>query len=577
MSKTLFWYLFRDLVRIFLMASGALAAIMSFGGLLRPLTENGLDAAQVGKMLSYLTPAMMAYSLPAAALFATTVTYGRLAADNELTACRAAGISYTVIGLPALVLGLMVAIFSILLLCFIVPVFSLRVEKVIYSNLANVIVNKIERNHQIRFGTLSGASTVFAQDARVLPADPNSPDAQRVELIGPAIVTYEKPDAVTKLRLPKEFCTAQSAVVRIHPAGDDPVLDPGEMTIQLLQGAKFPRTLGQNNQVGMESLNPPPMPLPNPIRENVKFMKLWDLVKLSADPSTSERVSLAVAALLKQDQEKAFLLELAAERNATRRLTTAEAPDEVYDLRTTGPAPTLEGDELVFTSDAPAKPGDPVQRQVSLVMLDHQRIVQTAEAHEARLRARADNENGFMVVSLALNDAALRTPDMGLGAVPAETKTWERNIDVPMDVAIKELRQTRTLSAYAKDQKLDAYDANFLRREQVVVNNAVRGELHSRASFAVSCLILVLVGSALGMMFKSGNFLTAFAVSFAPALLCITLVVAGQQTADHIPDVISPKFLSHNHPLQLGIALIWSGNAIVAIIAAALIGRLRRR
>jgi hypothetical protein len=335
--------------------------------------------------------------------------------------------------------------------------------------------------------------------------------------------------------------------------------------------------LGQNNQVGMESLNPPPMPLPNPIRENVKFMKLWDLVKLSADPSTSERVSLAVAALLKQDQEKAFLLELAAQRNTDRRLTTAEAPDEVYDLRTTGPAPTLEGDELVFTSDAPAKPGDPVQRQVSLVMLDHQRIVQTAEAHEARLRARADNENGFMVVSLALNDAALRTPDMGLGAVPAETKTWERNIDVPMDVAIKELRQTRTLSAYAKDQKLDAYDANFLRREQVVVNNAVRGELHSRASFAVSCLILVLVGSALGMMFKSGNFLTAFAVSFAPALLCITLVVAGQQTADHIPDVISPKFLSHNHPLQLGIALIWSGNAIVAIIAAALIGRLRRR
>ena len=106
MSKTIFWYLFRDLLRIFLMASGALAAIMSFGGLLRPLTENGLDAAQVGKMLTYLTPAMMTYSLPVAALFATTVVYGRLAADNELTACRAAGMSYTAIGLPAVVLGL---------------------------------------------------------------------------------------------------------------------------------------------------------------------------------------------------------------------------------------------------------------------------------------------------------------------------------------------------------------------------------------------------------------------------------------------------------------------------------------
>src|SRR5277367_2824540 len=131
MSKTLFWYLFKDLLRIFFLASGALAGIMSFGGLLRPLTENGLDAAQVGKMLSYLTPAMMAYSLPVAALFATTVTYGRLAADNELTACRAAGMSYQVIGLPAFVLGLGVAGLSLVLLCFVVPSFSLRVEQVI--------------------------------------------------------------------------------------------------------------------------------------------------------------------------------------------------------------------------------------------------------------------------------------------------------------------------------------------------------------------------------------------------------------------------------------------------------------
>ena len=88
MSRTLFWYIFRDLLRIFFMASGALAGIMSFGGLLRPLTHQGLDASQVGRMLSYLTPAMTTYSLPVAALFATTMVYGRLSADNELTAAR---------------------------------------------------------------------------------------------------------------------------------------------------------------------------------------------------------------------------------------------------------------------------------------------------------------------------------------------------------------------------------------------------------------------------------------------------------------------------------------------------------
>ena len=47
MGRTLFWYIFRDLVWVFLLASGALAGIMSFGGLLRPLTKYGLD--QIGR------------------------------------------------------------------------------------------------------------------------------------------------------------------------------------------------------------------------------------------------------------------------------------------------------------------------------------------------------------------------------------------------------------------------------------------------------------------------------------------------------------------------------------------------
>src|SRR3954451_4686007 len=141
MSRTLFWYIFRDLIRIFLLTSGALAGIMSFGGLLRPLTEHGLDAGQAAKMLSYFMPAMTTYSLPIAALFATTMVYGRLSADNEIVACRAAGISHLAMALPALVLGLTVATFSLLLLCFIVPAFMLRAEKVVFSNVAQIVAN----------------------------------------------------------------------------------------------------------------------------------------------------------------------------------------------------------------------------------------------------------------------------------------------------------------------------------------------------------------------------------------------------------------------------------------------------
>ena len=83
MSSTLFRYIFRDLLRIFLLTSAALAGIMSFGGLLRPLTEHGLDASQAAKMLSFFMPAMTTYSLPIAALFATTVVANSAAIGSE--------------------------------------------------------------------------------------------------------------------------------------------------------------------------------------------------------------------------------------------------------------------------------------------------------------------------------------------------------------------------------------------------------------------------------------------------------------------------------------------------------------
>src|SRR5688500_5992279 len=175
MSRTLFLYIFKDLLRIFLLTAGALAGIMSFGGLLRPLTEHGLDAGQVGKVLAYFMPAMTTYSLPIAALFATTVVYGRLAADNELTACRAAGLSYLSIGLPALVLGLIVALVSLLFLCFVVPNFFLKVERVIYSNLAQLVANEIDRTHQVRFED----QTIFAEHAVVQPPSARRPTIGR--------------------------------------------------------------------------------------------------------------------------------------------------------------------------------------------------------------------------------------------------------------------------------------------------------------------------------------------------------------------------------------------------------------
>jgi len=82
--------------------------------------QYGLSGGQVAKMLMYFMPATQPGRCPIAALFATTVVYGRLAPTNELTACRAHGISYLTMALPAFWLGIILACVQFACLSFIV-------------------------------------------------------------------------------------------------------------------------------------------------------------------------------------------------------------------------------------------------------------------------------------------------------------------------------------------------------------------------------------------------------------------------------------------------------------------------
>lgn len=165
--------------------------------------------------------------------------------------------------------------------------------------------------------------------------------------------------------------------------------------------------------------------------------------------------------------------------------------------------------------------------------------------------------------------------------------SFSRSFSVPMPAAIRAIG-SKTLTDFIRDPVTEAgagpgsidhwqtpWELSFtLHHNQIRANNAARSELHGRASFALSCLSLVLVGFALGVMFRSGNFLNAFACSFVPALLCMTLIISGQQTATHVPFTFGPAF---KDPLPMSLVFIWSGNVVVLIAAIWLTFRLQRR
>ena len=562
MSKTLFWYLFRDLLKVFLLATVVLACIMSFGGLLRPLTQKGLDLWQVLQILLYLMPAMLTYSIPIASLFAATIVYGRLTADNELTACRAAGLSYLSMALPAIAMGLVISLGSLLFLSYAVPYFSLNVERVMYANVAKYITNEIQSSHEIR--TLrGGGAKIYAQGAYVPAAQQG--DVQTVVLIGPTIVTEDS----SQPGVPASFLMARKATLRIRQRPGGPMLIDGDLE----GGVTFGRQGTHRPRGGVEQQHFGPIPIPSRITESVKFMNIDQLRKQASAPETSQRVAKPLALFIASEQQDLFLRDVHA-RLAAEGTVTFQSELESYDLHAPGLSMTLAPDQLQLRVPPQANQNKSIRltrRQadgsVNLI----------ADARIATLRVHANNEDSRMQVMVDLQSPPAADSASSLVRLQIGKDLVEKNqhslppLSLPMPQRLQDLRQ-RTPDQYLQANYLPDRRIG-LERDMIAVHNNAVAEMHSRASFSLSCLVLVVMGCCMGMIFRSGDFLTAFAVCVIPALAAITLVVAGQQLASGLPNNITSGF---RNPLPFALSMIWSGNVLIGLIALDIMRRLHR-
>jgi lipopolysaccharide export LptBFGC system permease protein LptF len=109
-SRILFRYILREQVKVFLLAVAAITLVMNFGALLIYIQEHPLPLGALLKILAYHTPVLFPWIVPLAVLIAVTLTYGRLASDNEILAIQLAGLHVFRPILPAVVMGLCTAV-----------------------------------------------------------------------------------------------------------------------------------------------------------------------------------------------------------------------------------------------------------------------------------------------------------------------------------------------------------------------------------------------------------------------------------------------------------------------------------
>ncbi|MCK4752541.1 MAG: LptF/LptG family permease, partial [Planctomycetes bacterium] len=145
MVFTLHRYIFREVFRVFILATVALTLILSLGMILRPVQEYGVGPRQVIHLIGYFLPITLTFILPIAALFATALVYGRFANDNELDACRASGISLMTLVYPGLALAIIVAIANLILSFYVMPAFVHRAEKSLKADAKQILFRNIQR------------------------------------------------------------------------------------------------------------------------------------------------------------------------------------------------------------------------------------------------------------------------------------------------------------------------------------------------------------------------------------------------------------------------------------------------
>jgi lipopolysaccharide export LptBFGC system permease protein LptF len=144
-----------------------------------------------------------------------------------------------------------------------------------------------------------------------------------------------------------------------------------------------------------------------------------------------------------------------------------------------------------------------------------------------------------------------------LGASPRRVSrpiTWARGeMSLPEDIRAR-AAAINLPDLYNAPQKLtsapkvlSAIDRLKTKRIPQLRNDLI-AELHVRVAYGASCFLMVAMGAALGLMFRGGQFISAFALSAVPAAAVIIMLLMGKAM------VRNPAGND-----MLGLACIWGG------------------
>jgi lipopolysaccharide export LptBFGC system permease protein LptF len=529
MVYTLQRYIFRELFRIFLLATIALTLILSLGGAIGPMQEYGAGPRQVLHILLYLMPITLTFVLPMAALFASALAYGRFASDNELDACRASGISIITLVYPGLFLAILVAIANLLLSFHVMPYFVHLAEVSLKADARQILFRNIERR---------GYYPLPPDGKYVIYADHVDPATNTLYGI---IVMETGDEGLTRIR------TCEWAQVQFNPR------DRFNEVRLLVHNA---RQMGGDlwGEIGDMPIR---QEFGSLLEDDIRFKKIDEMKRIGAnlmlfDPIAREAngaYARLTAELLAQDI----------------RSVLDAAPGSAYQLsgesrtvRFSAAGCTLGKEELTISLQAP------------IVMEERDRATGTLLHRLQCEKAVLDLDESApdQLVQLYVSNA--RVMETGQPVVYHTVSGLAMPESIRRSLVDKPVLQTVSpenvalVLKRAPSPRLVGLQQSLAREIRGALVD-IKAELNSRLVFGIGCIPMILIGIGLGIIKRGGHLLSAFGISCVPAVVLIVSIISGKHVTQN-PDAQAVS----------GIMIMWAALGFLVLVSLVIYGRLLR-
>lgn len=139
-----------DLFKVFALSLIALTGLVLLAGVISEAMKSGLGPVQILAAVPLLLPSMLPYTVPATTLFATCIVYGRLAADNEIIALKAAGTHVAHVIWPAALLGILASAATLALYVDVIPYTHFILRSQIGGDVEELVYNVLKKDGALR-------------------------------------------------------------------------------------------------------------------------------------------------------------------------------------------------------------------------------------------------------------------------------------------------------------------------------------------------------------------------------------------------------------------------------------------